>query len=279
MILRRLQTLLTCLQPQMETLQICIEHLLRAEQQSHDERERIYHLVSSGRKLLAEGFAELLNNDRHGTAQRIGFLVGYASAFRMHSMFITQARNAYGGQELANYYRHPNHSAFLSGFHPGPVTCPEYPGRNPNTYSYVPSFPERPSPGYPDIGDREGRPVTTVYPDQELVDRSAAARNGHAATNGGVRVDRHAVTAVPQTVGRQLNGDSAVGLAANSFINSTISLNHTNGVGSPHDTVMSNGNGIANDDGTSRDPVDLTTPPANGTIGPHMDSALNEAHI
>ena len=257
---------------------MCIEHLLRAEQQTHDARERIYHAVSSGRKLLAEGFAELLNNDRNGTAQRIGFLVGYASAFRMHSNFITQARNIYGGQELANYYRHPNHSAFLPSNHPGPATYPEYPDRNPNHYSYAPNFTERPSPGYADMVDREGRPMTTVYPGQELVDRTAAARNGHTATNGGGRVYQHAVTAIPQPLGRQLNGDAAVGLAANSSINSTISLNHTNGVGSPHDTVMSNGNGVANGNGTCRDPVDLTMPPASGIMGPHMDSAPNEGN-
>ncbi|KAF3049740.1 hypothetical protein E8E11_003721 [Didymella keratinophila] len=257
---------------QMETLQMCIEHLLRAEQQTHDERERIYHAVSSGRKLLAEGFAELLNNDRHGTAQRMGFLVGYASAFRMHSNFITQARNTYGGHELANYYGHPNGP----GLHPDAAAYTEYRNGNPNTFSHIPNFPGRPSPGYRDIVERGGRPMTTVFPDQEVFDRIAAARNGHAETNGGGRVDQHAVTAVPQRFGRQLNDDAAVGRATNSFTDSTVSLNNTNGVEIPHDTVMSNRNSRANGNGASRDPVHHTTPTLTGTTGPHFDDAPSE---
>lgn len=269
----RLHTQLTCLQAQMETLQMCIEHLLRAEQQTHDERERIYQAVSSGRKDLAAGFAELLNNDRHGTAQRMGFLVGYASAFRMHSNFITQARNAYGGHELADYYRHSNRS----GRHPDAVAYAEYRSRDPNTFYSVPNPPERPSPGYRDIADREGRPMTTVSPDQEVIDRIAAARNRHAERNGDGRVNQHAVTEVLPPSGRHLNGDAAVGRAEISPATDVlVDHNDTNGVGSPHDTVMSNRDGVANGNGTSQDPVRHTTPLSSGAMGSLLDSALND---
>ncbi|KAF3037350.1 hypothetical protein E8E12_005889 [Didymella heteroderae] len=177
---------------QMETLQMCIEHLLRAEQQTHDERERIYHAVSSGRKDLANGFTELLNNDRHGTAQRMGFLVGYASAFRMHSTLLTQARNTYDGHEFAEYY-HDWDIRPRSGLIPGVADYVNNQRRTRNAHhdaDYVPNN-RRTSPGHNEIIlDREGRPMTTTtttttdMPDEELAASMEARMNGQAATNG-----------------------------------------------------------------------------------------------
>lgn len=217
----------------MQTLQMVIEHLLRAEQQTHDARERIYHAVSSGRQNVASGFTELLSNDRHGTALRMGYLVGYASAFRMHSNFITQARNTYGGHELAEYYHGEHLRGPRSGLHPDAAAYAEYLSRirnadyAPDDLSHTASQGRRASPVRDEnplhrqrMTDR-GR---TFYQDDEVATFRAAATSSQVGANG--------------------HHDSA-----------TNGLNGTHGVGSSPDTVIYNGNGIANGIGASRDTV------------------------
>lgn len=254
----------------METLQMCIEHLLRSEQQTHDERERIYHAVSSGRKDLAAGFSELVSNDRHGTAQRMGFLVGYASAFRMQSNFVTQARNTYGGHELADRYRNPDRP----GLDPGAVAYAEYRNRDLNTFVHADNLSNGrgSSSGCSDIVDREERSMTSASPDQDIVDRTAATLNGHAETNGSDRADRYTVVEVPQLSRRQSNGIAAVErVTISPAADSTIDHNEISNIASTQDTATSNRDSVAN--GHS---VRHTTPLPTGTSEPHLESAPSD---
>ncbi|KAF1932917.1 uncharacterized protein M421DRAFT_89236 [Didymella exigua CBS 183.55] len=173
----------------------------------HEHRERIYQDIITGRTGLANGFQGLLANNRHGTAQRLGSLVGYASAFRMHSSFLTQARTTYGGHEFDDCYHHFDNSTApsctvepRSGLRPG---LSAYPNNNPRI---------GPAPNHNTM-DRQGRPVITRSPGTMPVADIAAEQNGHLGTHN------H---------------------------NGTTCHNGVNGVGFLLDTVMTNGNNVSN---------------------------------
>lgn len=227
----------------MQNLQMVIEHLLHAEQQTHELRERIYHAVSSGRQNVASGFTELLSNDRHGTALRMGYLVGYASALHMHSNLITQARNTYGEQELADYYHDEYLGSPRSGLQPDAAAYAEYLSRIRNgcyalnNLSYTAPHGRRASP-VRDENPLQRQRMTdtgrTIYPHDEVATFRAAATSSPIQANG-------------------------------HHDNTTNDLIGTNGVGTSPDTVIPHRNGIVNGFGASDtvphitpQPVDLT---------------------
>lgn len=232
----------------MQTLRICIEHLLVAETQTHDNRERIYHEICAGRKDVASGFQDLLANDRHGAAQRIGFLVGYATAFRMHSDLLTQARNTYGGHEFAGYYHSTNPNAPSS-------TVESRSGLRSDLFDHS-NVNSRTEPATNDINlDREGWPTVTVHPAHSLTTNMVVGQGDHVETNGHGGANGHN------------------GLSGSTSSCDTVT---TNG-----DTVMTNGNGVVNGNGASGysqlhiapHPTGLMAPLADHV--PHNDSTAS----
>lgn len=174
--------------------------MLIAETQTHNNRERIYQEISAGRKDLSSGFQEILVNDRNGSAQRIGFLVGYASAFRMHSNFLTQARTTFGGHEFADYYH-------FAGW-----TAPQH--WHPAVPAEEPNFVNRPgAPEHRNGVDHEGRIVFPTVGGEELladvaVRQNGQADNGHDGTNGVGSAHNAAATNGNDVVnGNGVNGD------------------------------------------------------------------------
>ena len=77
-----------------------INHLLEGELRTQELRETVYQDIRAGRKNILDGFDELVAYDRNASSQKIGFLVGYAMAFRIDSEALTRARASFAGLDV-----------------------------------------------------------------------------------------------------------------------------------------------------------------------------------
>lgn len=74
-----------------------INHMIANEIRDQESREAIYEDIRAGRKDVWDGCNEILNNERNASCQRVGFLLGYATAIRMNSDTLTRAQTFFAG--------------------------------------------------------------------------------------------------------------------------------------------------------------------------------------
>jgi hypothetical protein len=82
----------------MSLVKTIIDHLLQNEIRTTETREKIFAEIRDRKVDTAEGIVNLLGNDRNASCQRIGFLVGYATAMGMQSPILTQVQAGFAGR-------------------------------------------------------------------------------------------------------------------------------------------------------------------------------------
>lgn len=82
-------------------MKVIINRLLENEDKTAQARENIYTDMMQGRISAPDGFFHLLGNDRNASCQRIGFLMGYATAIGMESDILTKVQSSFAG--IRNY--------------------------------------------------------------------------------------------------------------------------------------------------------------------------------
>ncbi|KAH6616547.1 hypothetical protein C7974DRAFT_379436 [Boeremia exigua] len=82
---------------EMRTLETMINHMLAAEMRLQETRETMFREICAGRKDLWEGCNDIINNESTASCQRVGFLLGHATAFRMDSEILTRAHAFFEG--------------------------------------------------------------------------------------------------------------------------------------------------------------------------------------
>lgn len=82
----------------MKTLEAVINHLIANEIRAQETRESLYQDIRSGVKDADHVCQELFTNERNASCQRVGFLLGQATAFRMDSDLLTRAQTFFVAQ-------------------------------------------------------------------------------------------------------------------------------------------------------------------------------------
>ncbi|KAJ8110617.1 hypothetical protein OPT61_g6588 [Boeremia exigua] len=77
--------------PEMRPLESMINHMIANEMRVQESREAVYQEICAGRKDVWVSCNEILSNERNASCQRVGFLLGHATAFRMDSDILTRA--------------------------------------------------------------------------------------------------------------------------------------------------------------------------------------------
>ncbi|XPS73635.1 hypothetical protein M3J09_005777 [Ascochyta lentis] len=84
---------------EMSMLKIIINRLLENEDRTTRARENIYVDLTQGRISAPDGLLSLLGNDRNASYQRVGFLIGYATAIGLESDILTKVQASFAGQQ------------------------------------------------------------------------------------------------------------------------------------------------------------------------------------